>query len=34
MNTDQIANSDSFPPIKDNLNVIDHLSKFLGLAVS
>ena len=34
MNTNQIINSEDFPPTKDNLNFVDHISKLLGLAVS
>ena len=34
MDANQLINSDNFPPTNDKLNVIDHMSKFIGLAVS
>jgi TRAP-type mannitol/chloroaromatic compound transport system permease small subunit len=34
MNSNEIIDSDNFPPTKDNLNFVDHISKLMGLAVS
>jgi tripartite ATP-independent transporter DctM subunit len=34
MNSNDVVNNDDFPPIKDNLNFVDHISKLMGLAVA
>jgi tripartite ATP-independent transporter DctM subunit len=34
MNSNDVGNNDDFPPIKDNLNFVDHISKLMGLAVA
>jgi len=34
MEINKALNSDNFPPTIDKLNFVDHISKFLGLAVS
>ncbi|MDC1209420.1 TRAP transporter large permease subunit [Pseudomonadota bacterium] len=34
MNSNDVVNNDDFPPVKDNLNFVDHISKLMGLAVA
>ncbi|MDC1375493.1 TRAP transporter large permease subunit [bacterium] len=34
MDINKSLNTDSFPPTTDNLNFVDHISKFIGLGVS